>query len=104
LNAIARSILLIYNWPGLAIAALAYGVSFGICRLAGVDHHDGALMAILGPLAVALDVAYRRRWGGGDLLRGGAGGALFFVPVWVFGVVWSIIGAYYLIQPSAAPH
>jgi hypothetical protein len=52
--------IIIFNWPGIIIAAIAFGITFAIGHVAGVTA-EGPLMIIAGPLCAALDLAYRSR-------------------------------------------
>jgi hypothetical protein len=92
--------IIIFNVPGILMVAIAFGVAFGIGHLAGTSA-EGPLMIIAGPLCVAMDLAYRykradRRW-----FSPGVGGALFFIPVWILGIVWLVLGVVYVAQGRA---
>jgi hypothetical protein len=86
-----------FNLPGIVICALAFGAAFGAGYLAGT-FEEGPLMMIAGPLCVALDVSYRRsrlecRW-----FHPEAGGNLLLIPIWLLGIVWLVLGAFYTIR------
>ena len=88
---------IIFNLPGILIASVAFGVAFGLGHLVGFTA-EGPLMIVAGPLCAAMDLAYRsrrpeRRW-----FHPSFGGALFFIPVWVFGIIWLVLGITYTIQ------
>ena len=58
-------------------------------------------MIVAGLLCIALDLVYRfkrddRRW-----FSPGVGGALFFIPVWVLGIVWLVLGIVDTVQGHA---
>jgi hypothetical protein len=83
--------IIIFNIPGIVITAIAFAAAFGIGHLAGTSA-EGPLMIIAGPLCIIMDLLYRfkradRRW-----FSPGAGGALFFIPVWILGVFWLVLG------------
>lgn len=86
--------MIIFNIPGIVMVAISFAIAFGVGHLAGTSA-EGPLMMIAGPLCIALDLAYRykranRRW-----FSPGVGGALFFVPVWILGIIWLGLGAAY---------
>ena len=88
---------IIFNWPGILITAIAFGIAFCVGYLAGITA-EGPLMIIAGPLCAAMDLTYRfwrpyRRW-----FHPSFGGALFFIPVWILGIVWLVLGIVYTIQ------
>jgi hypothetical protein len=58
-------------------------------------------MIIAGPLAVACDVIYRWKHPNGHWGYPSGGGSLFFLPVWLFGIVWFILGISYVVQGRA---
>jgi hypothetical protein len=88
---------IIFNLPGIVMAAIAFGIAFGIGHLTGTSA-EGPLMIIAGPLCVAMDLVYRfrrseRRW-----FHPSFGGALFFIPVWILGIIWLVLGVAYVTQ------
>jgi hypothetical protein len=88
---------IIFNWPGIIMAAIAFAIAFGIGHLTGCTT-EGPLMIIAGPLCVAMDMSYRfwvsgRRW-----FHPNCGGAIFFIPVWILGIIWLGLGIVYAIQ------
>ena len=85
--------MIIFNLVGIVIFALSFGIATGLAKALGLST-EGLTMLIGGPLAASLDLAYRK-FIGKHWLRPGAGGSLFFVPVWLLGVVWSLLGVYY---------
>jgi hypothetical protein len=83
--------MLILNWQAAVIVAIAFGIAIGVGNLAGIMA-EAQQMIIAGPLCVIMDLVYRatrpvRRWFHPD-----GGGALFFIPVWMFGVLWVVLG------------
>lgn len=88
---------IIFNVPGIIIAAIAFGIAFGVGHLAGTTA-EGPLMIIAGPLCAALDLAYRYRRPERHWFHPNLGGALFFIPVWILGIVWLVLGMAYTIQ------
>jgi hypothetical protein len=88
---------IVFNVPGILIAAIAFGIAFGVGHLTGISA-EGPLMIIAGPLCMAMDLAYRfrrseRRW-----FHPSSGGALFFIPVWILRIVWLVLGVVYTTQ------
>ena len=91
---------IIFNVPGILMVAVAFGIAFGIGHLTGTSA-EGPLMIIAGPLCTAMDLVYRfkranRRW-----FSPSVGGALFFIPVWILGIVWLVLGIVYTSQGRA---
>jgi hypothetical protein len=89
--------MIIYNYPGIIMGAIAFGIAFGVGHLTGISD-EGPLMIMAAPLCIALDLFYRfkspdRRW-----IHPDHGGSLFFVPVWVMGIVWLILGIVYTVR------
>lgn len=85
--------MIVFNLVGIVIFALSFGIATGVAKVLGLSA-EGLTMLIGGPLAVSLDLAYRKLVGK-HWLRPGAGGSLFFIPVWLLGIVWSLLGVYY---------
>jgi hypothetical protein len=71
----------------------AFGAASAILYAVGTIT-EGPLMMIAGPLLAAVDLVYRRAKRG-RLVGGTAGGTFLFVPVWIWGVFWTALGAYY---------
>jgi hypothetical protein len=63
---------------------------------------------VLGSLTVLLDGGYRatsfREQGGWRFLSPSTGGHLFFIPVWVLGVIWILVGCYALATDRAGEY
>jgi hypothetical protein len=83
--------IIIFNWPGILMVAIALGIASGIGQLAGTSA-EGPSMIIAGLLCAAMDLVYRVRRSGGRWLHPNFGGALFFIPVWVLGMFWLVLG------------
>ncbi len=88
--------IIIFNLPGIIIAALAFGIAFGIEALGG-PRGEGPLTLIGGILVMIFDSAYRLLRRGGHWLTPNKGGSLFFLPAWAFGVLWIILGVVYIV-------
>ena len=73
--------MIVSNYVGIIICALAFGIAFGVGKLLGVDG-EGPLMVIDGPLVIAFDFAYRLMTKDGHWIVPHRGGSLFFVPAW----------------------
>ena len=83
--------MLIFNLPGMVIAFLAFFAAFLIKQLIGFSA-DGPAMIIGGPLCVVLDLTYRNQQEDGSFFSPARGGAIFFIPVWVWGIVCFVMG------------
>ena len=89
--------ILIFNWPGILMVAIALGIASGIGQLAGTSA-EGPPMIIAGLSCAAMDLVYRARRSGHRWLHANFGGALFFIPVWILGIVWLVLGVASAIQ------
>ncbi len=92
--------LIIFNLRGLLMLAIAFGVAMGLGPLAGVSA-EGPMMIIAGPLCLAMDLGYRFIRGEREWLSSEDGGALFFIPIWIFGVLWFVLGIVYTVRGRA---
>lgn len=83
-----------FNAVGFAMFVLAFGAGYGMQRTMGVDH-EGVWMMCAGPVLVALDLGHRhvRRL---PALARTVGSSIAFLPAWVWGAVWFVLGAVYL--------
>jgi hypothetical protein len=89
----------IFNILGIVFGLGAFGVGYLACHLVTGDGNSsyaslGNLVA--GSVACAVDLAYRAmkapatgRW---RFIHPVTGGQLIFVPIWVFGVIWIVVG------------
>ncbi len=83
---------LIGNWTGAIMFAIAFGIAVGLGHLVGLTA-EGPMMIMAGPPCLGMDLAYRARYGGKRLFHPECGGSLFFLPVWVLGIVWMVLGS-----------
>ena len=86
---------IIFNWLGLAFLVVGFAAAFCVRAVAGIQS-EGALMLVLGPVVLAADLAYRLLRKDGHWFSSRKGGSLFFLPLWMFGVLWTVLGAVYL--------
>jgi hypothetical protein len=89
--------IIIFNLPGILMVAIALGIASGIGQLAG-SSAEGPSMVIAGLSCAAMDLVYRARRSGRRWLHPNFGGALCFIPVWVLGIVWLVLGVASVIQ------
>jgi len=85
--------MIIFNLVGIILFALSFGIATGLGKALGLSS-EGLIMLIGGPLSTCMDLAYRK-FVGKNWFRPAAGGSLFFIPVWILGIVWSLLGVYY---------
>lgn len=90
---------IIFNIPGIVIVAISFAIAFGVGHLTGTSA-EGPLMIIAGSLAAAFDVIYRLKQSVRHWFHPSYGGSLFFLPVWIFGVLWMVLGVVYTINGS----
>jgi hypothetical protein len=95
--------MIIFNLVGLAIVLGAFAVGAVVQGLATGHWGDepGINLVFMGLLALAVDLLYRSfhspevtRW---RYFNPVTGGQLVFIPVWLFGIVWTVGGVYALI-------
>ena len=84
--------MIIINLAGVVELAIAFGAAFGVGHLTGLSA-EGPLMLIAGPLAIACDLGYRLARSQGHWFHPGCGGSMFYLPVWLFGILWLVLGA-----------
>lgn len=89
--------IIVFNLPGIVMAALAFGIAFGVGSLAGTQA-EGPLTLIGGVLILIFDLAYRLLRKEGHWLTPNKGGSLFFLPAWAFGALWIVIGIVYTVR------
>jgi len=82
------------NATGLAILAVSFATAIGVGWIAGFND-EGRLMILGGALVSLLDFTLRVAREEGHWLYPTRGGMLFFLPLWMFGVLWVGLGTYY---------
>lgn len=96
--------MIIFNIPGAVMVIVAALIAFGIKNTVPnfpVGHGNGPMMLILGPLCIAFDLLYRWKKHPGYWFHPAGGGSIILIPVWVLGVLWTILGAVYVIRGHA---
>ena len=89
--------IIIFNLPGIIMAAGAFGLAFGIGELTGKST-EGPLTLMGGIFLLIFDLGYRLLRKEGHWLKPNLGGSLFFLPAWAFGALWIVLGAVYTAQ------
>ncbi len=89
--------MIIFNIIGLVMLAIGFGMSFGVGSVGGLTG-EGPLMIVAGPLLIVSGIWHRMSLGASAWFRPRAGGSLFFAPVWLWGVIWSVLGVVYTLQ------
>ncbi len=97
---VEQLIVIIFNYPGIIMTAIAFAVAFGIGAIFGTDA-EGPLMIVAGPLLAGMDIAYRLNRKHGHLYIPDRGGSLFFLPAWAFGAFWFVLGIVYTVQGNS---
>ncbi len=92
--------MLIYNVPGLIIGLIGILAGVGtnfLCTTSAIDNKTAAVIA-LGVSCVFVivgDIGYRLKGSPASLrqiFHYNCGGMVWFIPLWVFGVVFGILG------------
>lgn len=86
--------IVIFNLVGIVIVAASFCAAFLLGKAFGFAG-EGPLMIISASLIVAADLLYRLRFGKSQWFDAGHGGMLFFLPVWLFGALWFVLGILY---------
>ncbi|HEV7671402.1 MAG TPA: hypothetical protein VGS22_23025 [Thermoanaerobaculia bacterium] len=89
--------MIIFNFIGIGMVAIGFGVAFGIGSLLGLTA-EGPLMMIAGPLLLVLDLGYRAKKQPPNWFHPRSGGHLFWLPVWIWGLIWSALGLVYVLR------
>ncbi len=92
--------LIIFNWLGVAFVGIGIGLSTAASFVFGI-HSEGGLMMILGPAVLVSDLSYRLFHKNGHWFWPSRGGNLFFLPAWMFGMLWLVLGGVYLYRGDA---
>jgi hypothetical protein len=85
--------MIIFNFPGIIMLGLSFGLAFGVTQQIGIKG-EGPPMLLGGLLAGACDLVYRLKREEGHLFYPSGGGSLFFLPVWLFAIIWVLSGAF----------
>lgn len=88
---------------GFSVIGLAFG--YLLAAAFGLKSENAAeswCMFFGGPVTACLDLRHRlhRR---ASLWRGAGGGHLMWIPIWIIGLIWHILGAGRLIWPDQFP-
>ena len=86
---------IIFNWIGAGMGAISLLVgilvAFQLLSSAPEKTQMSVLSLVSGSMAVAMDVGYRMKWGGGHLFLPDAGGNIFFIPIWICGIIFALL-------------
>lgn len=85
------------NLVGIVIFLIGFGVALLVKAVSGVTA-EGPLMLVGGPLCLVMDVAYRSTRSERHWFKAETGGVIFSIPLWIFGIVWVVIGIIYIIN------
>jgi hypothetical protein len=86
--------MVIFNLVGVGMIAVSWAIALGVVYLMG-SGSEGVAMMIAGPMSMLSDAVYRLKHPTGHWFHPNGGGSLFFLPVWLFGLLWLTIGAFY---------
>jgi hypothetical protein len=89
--------IIIFNLPGIVMTACAIGIAFGLGEPTGWNN-EGFLTSVSGAFVLTFDLAYRLMRRDGHWYKPDKGGSLFFLPAWVFGILWFILGIVYIVR------
>jgi hypothetical protein len=84
------------NTPGMIMFVVAFGAALGIGQLLGISK-EGLLMIIASPPLIAADIIYRAKSANKRWFHPDDGGMVLFLPIWMWGIWWLILGIAYSI-------
>lgn len=84
-------VVVFFNLIGLGMLAVSCVTGLVVTQLLGASG-NAPFMLIAGPIALACDAIYRWRHPAGHWLHPNGGGSFCFVPVWVVGMLWLVLG------------
>jgi hypothetical protein len=82
-----------HNYRAFLMVIVAFGVAGGLGWAVGYDAPVVRLFVPAGLLVTGLDVGYRFQFGGQRWFDPHQGGHLCLIPMWIVGLLYSIIGA-----------
>ena len=93
--------MIIFNFIGLAMVGACFAIAYVFGWVTSSTGED-VLMVIAGPLLFICDMLYRRKRTVGTegqwWYHHRRGGQLFFIPIWVFGLLWMLLGTFRLLM------
>jgi hypothetical protein len=92
--------IIIFNIAGMVMMLISFGIAYGVCHMLG-NTAEGFWMVISGLVAMVLDFTYRFMKAVPRYFHPKGGGSVFFLPVWLFGVIWLVLGVVYTIRGHA---
>jgi len=86
---------IIFNWIGVAMVAISFLLGGIIYLIAACVFKSETTRAVIfkffsASVAVAIDLGYRMKLGGGHIFLPDAGGNIFFIPIWICGIIFAI--------------
>ena len=85
---------LTFNIVGIVMLVVAVVIGAGVREIAGATA-EGPEMILMGALAILFDVTYRVRQPEGHWISPFGGGNIMFIPVWLLGASWFVVGIVY---------
>lgn len=83
--------LVIFNLHGLLFLGIGFAAAFALGAFAGWES-EAEYMLVLGPMVAGSDLAFRLLHKTGHWFWPRSGGHLFFLPVWMYGLLWTVLG------------
>jgi hypothetical protein len=81
-----------HNHLAFFMVLVGYPAGVGLALLLGQPNPANAGFVFGGPIITYLDMRYRRKVGQRHWFHPHRGGHLMFIPVWILGVIWIILG------------
>src|SRR5258708_4002871 len=88
-----------FNTPRFVMAAIGLSAAFRVGEWRHISA-EGALMLVASAFLIPMDLIDRLTRKEMRLFHPSGGGNLFFVPIWIWGLLWSCLGASYTLHES----
>lgn len=82
---------------GMVLASCSIGLV--ITLLVGLKPIEIYMVIFAGPIVTMMDLHYRRRYGNKQFFASTAGGHIYFIPMWIMGFVYVLLGSWLVILP-----
>jgi hypothetical protein len=83
--------MIFFNLIAVVILAISFGIAFGVKAVLGMTD-ESTVTLIAAAIAILCDMTYRSTSPHGHWFSPGGGGSLMFLPVWLLGVIWLLLG------------
>lgn len=96
--------MIIFNILAVVFVFTSFASTLGICWCAGIPAESSLGSLMMGVLCILLDATYRIQQPNGHWISPLGGGSVFFLPVWLIGIFWTIGGLVSSVTNPATMH